>query len=330
MIKEKLHWPESIDEFEKCIFNSPQFQKSGTIDTNIERYEDTISKNLETFFSNIPDGEILIKTSVTGNRPKNHEISNEILNNVAKTIIECKKHSKIYLVDGPAYSKSFFAECERLNRDELSRYYNIKIVDLNWDIANRSLVGWPISNKWINATAVINLCKAKTHKRFGVTLGYKNLLGVLPGKDLGFPKLSSKHTHVPILLYKLRMISPPTYTIIDGIKGIEGNGPMNGLQTESHFISFGEGCYYADIRATIEMGFHPALVPGLIRPFSKLLSCSSITTLPSSYRLTNYDFLPPLTCAWLYQSLFTYKSQQKNYSNLKEGLIECWEKVKES
>jgi uncharacterized protein (DUF362 family) len=104
-----------------------------------------------------------------------------------------------------------------------------------------------------------------------------------------------------MILASLDRISPPIYSIIDGFAGIEGEGPLSGDVAPSHFVVFGAGCVAADLRATIEMGFDPALVPMYHRPVSRS------TELPehgwSDLRTTFVDFLPPRSCAWLYRSL---------------------------
>src|SRR5207248_2682919 len=106
--------------------------------------------------------------------------------------------------------------------------------DLNTDRQKEVADNWPVSNTFLCADAIINLCKAKTHRRFGVSLGTKSLLGVLSARILGYPKLVGRHMNVPRLLLELEKVSPPALTVIDGVEGIEGEGPLQGVPTESH------------------------------------------------------------------------------------------------
>ena len=82
----------------------------------------------------------------------------------------------------------------------------------------------------LEADVVINLPKWKTHAQMLLTLGVKNLFGCIPG-----PRKAQCHlmagedarAFARILVDVYRIVQP-SLTILDGIVGMEGNGPNSG------------------------------------------------------------------------------------------------------
>ncbi len=80
------------------------------------------------------------------------------------------------------------------------------------------------------ADVVINLPKWKTHAQMLLTLGVKNLFGCVPGprKALWHLKAGEDHKIFAQMLVDIYQRSQPSLTILDGIIGMEGNGPGSG------------------------------------------------------------------------------------------------------
>lgn len=77
---------------------------------------------------------------------------------------------------------------------------------------------------------LINLPKWKTHGMTLLTLGVKNLFGCVPGpkKALWHLKAGEDRKFFAQLLVDLYQIIKPSLTILDGVVGMEGNGPGSG------------------------------------------------------------------------------------------------------
>jgi uncharacterized Fe-S center protein len=88
----------------------------------------------------------------------------------------------------------------------------------------------------LDADVVINLPKWKTHGMTVLTLGVKNLFGCIPGakKALWHLKAGEDRKVFAQTLVDLYQVIQPSLTILDGIIGMEGNGPNSG-----HPISLG-------------------------------------------------------------------------------------------
>lgn len=324
IMNERMFWSKDVREY---YLNSISLLKESDVKV-LSRNElyGSIYLILERYLKSGKNKLILVKTSVTGKRSRKHEIDDDLLEVVLFVIRQICPKSQVALVDGPAYT-TFKAECNRLNWNVILRHYDIPIIDLNKD-SYYKIDNWPVSKTWLEADKIINLCKAKTHRRFGVTLANKNLLGVLTGGVLGYPKLSHKHEQVPRLLYELDTISPKRLNIIDGFRGIEGNGPMHGKSTKSNFMVIGTDSYLCDFQATIEMGFAPGVTLGLIRPFAHCCEKETIKEIDvQKLRRTHIDFFPNISNAWMYQSLsYDFQKQQKYYNILLRNIQRCWKK----
>jgi len=82
----------------------------------------------------------------------------------------------------------------------------------------------------LDADVIINLPKWKTHAQMLLTLGVKNLFGCVPGprKPLWHLKAGEDRKAFAQILLDLYRVIQPTLTILDGVVGMEGNGPGTG------------------------------------------------------------------------------------------------------
>ncbi len=88
---------------------------------------------------------------------------------------------------------------------------------------NGSLIKeWPIYEEYLEADKVINVPIAKHHSLSHVTLGLKNLMGVM-GDNRG-----SLHNHFAQKLTEIDSKILPTLTIIDAYRILTANGPVGG------------------------------------------------------------------------------------------------------
>ncbi len=82
----------------------------------------------------------------------------------------------------------------------------------------------------LEADVMINLPKWKTHAQMLLTLGVKNLFGCIPGprKALWHLKAGEDHKLFAQMLVDVYRMIQPSLTILDGVIGMEGNGPNSG------------------------------------------------------------------------------------------------------
>jgi uncharacterized protein (DUF362 family) len=75
---------------------------------------------------------------------------------------------------------------------------------------------------------VISLPKLKTHHWAAATLSLKNLFGTLPGVCYGWPKNELHWRGIDNSIVDIAATRTPDLAVVDGIIGMEGDGPLNG------------------------------------------------------------------------------------------------------
>jgi len=108
------------------------------------------------------------------------------------------------------------------------------------------------------ATCIISVPALKTHSMTGVTLSLKNVaVGLMAGRVYGFFKYGAPHQKIPEWITDMDSIFKIKYTVVDGIWGMEGNGPLNGEPINMDLLIAGADPVAVDSVCTAIMGFHP-------------------------------------------------------------------------
>jgi uncharacterized protein (DUF362 family) len=102
-------------------------------------------------------------------------------------------------------------------------------------------------------SAIISAAKLKTHSETQVTLGMKNLFGLLPDKFKGKYHLKGMHRVVT----DINTVIKPVLTIVDGFVAMEGMGPVRGNPVKMDVIIAGRDIVATDATAARIMGFDP-------------------------------------------------------------------------
>jgi uncharacterized protein (DUF362 family) len=147
----------------------------------------------------------------------------------------------------------------------------LEFIDLNHDdvfsMGNRlgftALRALHLPASLIRADLVVSLPKMKTHHWAGVTLSMKNLFGVMPGVAYGWPKNVLHHAGIPGSILDINEAVKPALAIVDGIVGMEGDGPIMGTPRAAGVLVMGVNLPAVDATATRLMGIDPAVVPYL-------------------------------------------------------------------
>jgi uncharacterized protein (DUF362 family) len=147
----------------------------------------------------------------------------------------------------------------------------VRCLDLNYGNAVRlknrgNYTGLPhfyVAEAVANADVVISMPKLKTHHWLGVTLSLKNLFGVLPGIFYGWPK-NPLHLHgIENSVMDLALTVPVHYAVVDGVIGMEGDGPIMGTAKHVGTVLMGKHLLAVDSTAARIMGFNPRKIPYL-------------------------------------------------------------------
>ena len=86
-----------------------------------------------------------------------------------------------------------------------------------------------LPNTVLGAGLLVSMPKMKTHHLVGATLSMKNLFGTVPGGIYGWPKNALHWAGINESVADLHATFPRQFAIVDGIVGMEGNGPIQGV-----------------------------------------------------------------------------------------------------
>jgi len=112
----------------------------------------------------------------------------------------------------------------------------------------------------LEADLVVSLPKMKTHHWVGATLAMKNLFGVLPGMVYGWPKTPLHQAGIEKSILDINATVAPQLAIVDGIVGMEGDGPIMGEPKGMGLIVMGTNFPAVDATCCRLMGIAPERV----------------------------------------------------------------------
>jgi uncharacterized protein (DUF362 family)/NAD-dependent dihydropyrimidine dehydrogenase PreA subunit len=152
--------------------------------------------------------------------------------------------------------------------EEAAKKAGAKVV--NFETAGFTLVNVPdplqfrklyISNPVLEADVIISLPKLKTHELTYYTGAVKNFFGALPLRSRKEMHLLGKRDLFGEAVADLYSVINPGFAVMDGVIGMEGNGPSHGKPVNSGVILASSDCISLDIIAAEMIGFDPLKIP---------------------------------------------------------------------
>ncbi len=115
----------------------------------------------------------------------------------------------------------------------------------------------------LQADVIVSMPKLKTHHWAGVTLSMKNFFGVMPGIVYGWPKNRLHTEGLPQSIIDIVSTVQPHLAIVDGIVGMDGDGPIMGNPKPTGVLVVGENLPAVDATCCRIMKIDPTIVPYL-------------------------------------------------------------------
>jgi uncharacterized protein (DUF362 family) len=184
---------------------------------------------------------------------------------------------KIYVVESDAtitnadkaFEKTGMKDmCERNDVEWLNLRYVKDKIKLN--ISNGEALQSIIVPRLVMESAVISAAKLKTHINTTVTLGMKNMFGLLPDKFKGKYHMKG----ISKVVVDINTVLRPVFTVIDGFVGMEGRGPTDGTPVQMNLIIAGRDPVATDATAARVMGFNPYEITHIRKAYEKGLGNS--------------------------------------------------------
>lgn len=179
---------------------------------------------------------------------------------------------EVVVAEGPGHRRDTEHVLLASGLHESLREIGARYVDLNVDRVRRI----PLESRFtdlghlylprtvLDADLFVSMPKLKTHHWAGVTLSMKNLFGIVPGSVYGWPKNPLHWQGIHNSILDLNATLPARrFAIVDGIVGMEGNGPIQGEARAAGLLVFGEDPVAVDATGARIMGLEPLRVPHL-------------------------------------------------------------------
>ena len=113
---------------------------------------------------------------------------------------------------------------------------------------------------------IVSMPKMKLHHWAGVTLSMKNLFGIMPSICYGWPKNVLHQVGIENSILDINTTVRPQLAIVDGIIGMEGDGPIMGTPKHAGVFLVGDNLPAVDATATRLMGLDPKNIVYLSSP----------------------------------------------------------------
>ena len=175
---------------------------------------------------------------------------------------------EVLIGDGPGHDRDTEAVVEAAGLCQYISNLRDIFVDLNLDDATclslrthaSSLKKLFLPNTVLRSDFVVSMPKMKTHHWSGVTLSMKNMFGIVPGGCYGWPKNILHWAGIDKSILDINATVRPNFAIVDGIVGMEGNGPIQGSPKNSKVLVLGDDPVAVDASCARIMGIVPERV----------------------------------------------------------------------
>jgi uncharacterized protein (DUF362 family) len=176
--------------------------------------------------------------------------------------------AEVKIAEGPGHRRGTLDMADAAGYFKIVPGFEDAFTDLNLDSVSKRVISRPVSqlkslylpHTVLDCDLLVSLPKMKTHHWAGATLAMKNLFGVVPGGIYGWPKNVLHWAGIPESIVDLHHLFPRQFAIVDGIVGMEGNGPIQGTPKQAGVLVAGTDVAAVDATCCRIMGIDPAKI----------------------------------------------------------------------
>ncbi len=215
---------------------------------------------------------VVLKPNLVEYRPE--KVINTDPRVVDAVITLCKREgaAEIVVAEGPGHWRNVAFLVKESGLGAVLEKHGVRFVDINHDepvkVINlgrcTKLDHLYMSRTVLYSDVLISIPKLKMHHWAGVTLSMKNLFGTLPGICYGWPKNELHWRGIANSIVDINCTRGPNLCIVDGIIGMEGDGPLHGTAKHAGLLMMGVDPLAIDATGARLMGMPPDRIPTLV------------------------------------------------------------------
>jgi uncharacterized protein (DUF362 family) len=209
---------------------------------------DTMRRLLAEHVGDVRGRSILIKPNLVEFEPASSINTHPILVHAAFEAFRAMGAATVRIAEGPGHRRNSLDLAEAAGYFHTVPDFEDHFVDLNLDEVTRvrpidqssRIKKLYLPNSALGADLLVSMAKMKTHHWVGATLSMKNLFGVVPSGIYGWPKNVLHWAGIDESIADLHAAFPHHFAIVDGIVGMEGNGPIQGTPKHAGVLVAGK------------------------------------------------------------------------------------------
>ena len=176
--------------------------------------------------------------------------------------------ANVAIAEGPGHRRGTLDLADSAGYFETIPGFEDLFTDLNLDEVSRVNLPHPVSrlrslylpHTVLSSDLLVSMPKMKTHHWAGATLSMKNLFGIVPGGVYGWPKNVLHWAGIHQSIADLHSLFPNHFAIVDGVVGMDGNGPIQGRPKPAGVIVSGHDPIAVDATCCRIMQIEPARI----------------------------------------------------------------------
>jgi uncharacterized protein (DUF362 family) len=208
---------------------------------------DTVRRMLDEHRLDVRGRSVVLKPNLVEFEPESCINTNPLLVHAAYEAFLAMGAASVRIAEGPGHRRNTLDMAEAAGYFRIVPHFEDAFTDLNLDDVTRVRPDRSFSriqklylpNTALGADLLVSVAKMKTHHWVGATLSMKNLFGVVPGGVYGWPKNVLHWAGIAESIADLHAAFPRQFAIVDGIVGMEGNGPIQGTPKQAGVIVAG-------------------------------------------------------------------------------------------
>ena len=198
---------------------------------------DTMRRMLAEHRLDVRGRRVVLKPNLVEFEPGSSINTNPLLVHAAFEAFREMGAASVQIAEGPGHRRNTLDLADAAGYMKIVPGFEDLFTDLNLDDVTRvyparqfsTLQKLYLPNTALGADLLVSMAKMKTHHWAGATLSMKNLFGVVPSGIYGWPKNVLHWAGIDESIADLHAAFPRQFAIVDGIVGMEGNGPIQGV-----------------------------------------------------------------------------------------------------